>query len=298
MKKIVFALIAFTAIFGFSSCQKADELNPESIITVDKVDYTPFDYWLDQNFVGPYNLQFKYRYEEIESDLNYYTVPADYNNAIKLAHLVKYLCLEAYDEVGGIEFTKTYFPKLIFCTGDWEYKNNGSMILGTAEGGRKIFLGGVNHLDSYLKSQDDLNTYYFKTIHHEFTHILNQTKEMPTNYQFITGTAYVADAWSTDEYKSGYFERGFVSAYSQESYTEDFAEMLSMYVCHDAQTWEGYMTSAGEEGGALIAQKLDIVKDYMLNSFSIDLDLLRATIQRRQADIMAGKIDLNDISVK
>lgn len=296
MKKYLLILVAVAAL-GLTACNE-DELNPKSIITVDKIDYTPFDYWLNRNFVEPYNLQFKYRFEEIESDLNYYTVPAKYENSIILAHLVKYLCLEAYDEVGGIEFTRANFPKLIFCIGDWEYKNNGSYILGTAEGGRKILLAGVNFLNQYLKSPSDLNHYYFKTVHHEFTHILNQTKDIPTDFQFITGTGYVADAWSTDDFSSGYLQRGFISAYAQHSYTEDFAEMLSMFICYPPEQWEAWMEAAGAEAEALITAKLDIVTNYMISYWGIDLYQLRKTIQRRQSDVANGKINLTDITVK
>jgi hypothetical protein len=36
----------------------------------------------------------------------------------------------------------------------------------------------------------------------------------------------------------------------------------------------------------------------MKENFNIDIDVLRATIQRRQADISAGKVDLTDVTVK
>ena len=97
----IIIIVVVASMLVFSSCNK-DEMSSESIITVDKVDYTPFDLWLNKYFVDTYNIQFKYRYEAIEADYNYYTVPADYGNSIILAHLVKYLCLEAYDAVGGI----------------------------------------------------------------------------------------------------------------------------------------------------------------------------------------------------
>ena len=290
----------------FSSCNK-DEMSSESIITVDKVDYTPFDLWLSKYFVDTYNIQFKYRYEAIEADYNYYTVPADYENSIILAHLVKYLCLEAYDAVGGIEFTRANFPKLIFCIGDYEYKNNGSIVLGTAEGGRKILLTGVNYLDSFVKDIDKLNHYYFKTIHHEFTHILNQTRDMPTSYQFVTPADYVADEWTGELFNTavaedgkGYLQKGFVSAYSQHSYGEDFAEMLSIYLCYSQEVWDewfGQADSYGANGSQLIKAKLQLVKDYMSQSWDIDLDKLRSTVQVRQANVAAGKIDLTNIDV-
>lgn len=278
-----------------TSCSEED-LSSQSVIKVDQVEYTPFDYWLERNYVAPYNIAFKYRYEDNESDMNYYTVPARYESAVILAHIVKYVCLEAYDEVGGIEFTRSYFPKLIFTIGEWEYENNGTFILGTAEGGRKIFLAGANYVEQYLKSADELNHYYLKTIHHEFTHIMNQTKNYSADFQLITGTGYVADKWSTEGYSGGYLSRGFITSYAQHSPDEDFAEMLSTYVCNSEERWNTWMQQAGTDGARAIATKLDIVKDYMLTSFNINIDKLRSAIQRRQRDLTGGRIDLTDLT--
>ncbi|MBP5651597.1 MAG: hypothetical protein J6X00_02905, partial [Clostridia bacterium] len=80
---------------------------------------------MEVNFRNPYNIDFKYRYEEIESDLNYYTVPAEFWQSVKMAHLVKYLCIETYNEVAGIEFTRAHFPKMFFLDGTWHFRNNG-----------------------------------------------------------------------------------------------------------------------------------------------------------------------------
>ena len=41
----------------------------------------------------------------------------------------------------------------------------------------------------------------------------------------------------------------------------------------------------------------DIVRDYMKTSWSIDIDELRETINRRQKDIVSGKIDLTDLTL-
>ena len=134
---------------SFSACSE-DELSSESVITSDSGNNstkTDFDKWLTVNYVQPYNIEFKYRYEYNETDKTFYTVPADYNQSVELAHIVKYTCVEAYNEVGSVEFTRRYFPKMFFLIGEFEYKNNGTMILGTAESGKKILLTGVNNLD-------------------------------------------------------------------------------------------------------------------------------------------------------
>ena len=298
MKKyLLYALLAVSTGTALVSCSE-DDLNAESVITIDKKQANDFDKWLTANFVNPYNLEFKYRYEYKETDADYYTIPAELNQAIEMAHLVKYLCLESYDEVAGIDFTRNYFPKMIFTIGEWEYRNNGTIILGTAESGKKILLTGVNYLDTYKSSPAALNHYYFKTIHHEFTHILNQTKEYSAEFKLITGNSYVADSWSEEPFNVGYLERGFISDYAQHSDTEDFAEMMSLYVTNSKEQWDEWMAEAGENGAPLLQAKLDIVKSFMKDSWGIDMDKLRDTILRRQADLAAGKVDLTDISVK
>lgn len=299
MKNLIYKLLFLTLSALFVAACSSDEPDySRSVITIGNTEKTEFDKWLEANFVNPYNIAFKYRYEDIESDLDYYIVPADYNKAIKLAHLVKYLCVETYNEVAGTDFTCEFFPKMFFTIGEWEYKNNGTFILGTAEGGRKILLAGINDLDRYLGSAAMLNHYYFKTIHHEFTHILNQTKPIPVDFQLITGNKYVADNWSEDPYKSIYLSRGFISAYAQHSYQEDFAEVMSIYITNDADSWDAILAQADEESASLILQKLDIVKSYMKTSFDIDLDELRSILQRRQNEVFSGKVDLEDITVK
>ena len=296
-KTIILSAILAVAAFSCISC-KEDVLNPESVITVRETVATDFDKWLDENFVKPYNIDFKYRFEMNESDMNYYTIPADYQSSIKLANLVKYLCVDTYDEVAGIDFTRGYFPKMFFLIGEFEYRNNGTMILGTAEGGKKILLSGVNWLPHMLtQGPDALNEYYIKTIHHEFTHILNQTKDFQVDFSLVTGSGYVADSWSEEPFDRDYLQNGFISAYSQHSATEDFAEMMSIYVTNTPEYWEEQLKQAGTDGAAKITTKLGFVRSYMADSWNIDLDELRSTVIRRQNDVFNGKIDLDDISI-
>ena len=58
------------------------------------------------NFLDPYNIEIKYRYEDNESALSYYEVPSTLEDANILAHILKYCCLEAYDNTVGIDFTR------------------------------------------------------------------------------------------------------------------------------------------------------------------------------------------------
>jgi substrate import-associated zinc metallohydrolase lipoprotein len=231
--------------------------------------------------------------------------------------------VETYNEVAGIEFTRSQFPKMFFLIGEWEYRNNGSFILGTAEGGRKILLSGLTYLEPILDGKteyndfpfefgsdiaENLNHYYIKTIHHEFTHILNQTKDYPTSFRQVTPSSYVSDSQFSEPYNSAYLKRGFISAYAQTNTAEDFAEMVSEYVTHSPEWWEAQMKAADgkwsddpdqeQTGRVLIEQKLDITREYMYTIWNIDLDRLRESILRRQVDITSGKIDLTDLTLK
>ena len=313
MKKYIYSIMIVLASLCVSSCLH-DEIEEESVIKDSTVEQNDFDRWLEANFLKPYNIEFKYRYALNESDMGFYTVPADVESAIIYAHLVKYLCIDTYDEVAGVAFTRSYFPKMFFLIGTWEYRNNGSIVLGTAEAGKKIMLAGVNDLPDVFayyegaELDDYLNHYYIKTIHHEFTHILNQTKAFSDAFKLITPATYVADAcFDTDQYWRG---RGYITDYSQSEPREDFAELLSEYVTHSAAWWDEQMQAAHAEttnvresdpsaefGDVLIQSKIDIVRDYMLNSWEIDIDDLRAVINRRMGDVVAGKVDLNSVTI-
>ena len=313
MKKYIYSIVTVLAVLCVSACMR-DKIESESVIKDSTVEQNDFDRWLEANYLKPYNIDFVYRFALNESDLGFYTVPADYESSIIYAHLVKYLCIDTYDEIAGVTFTRSYFPKMFFLIGTWEYRNNGSIVLGTAEAGKKIMLAGVNDLpfvfENYEGAELDgyLNQYYIKTIHHEFTHILNQTKVFSDSFKQITATTYVADAcFDTDNYWRG---RGYISAYAQSEPREDFAEMLSEYVTHNAAWWQEQMAAASaetktvrettpsaEDGSVLLQSKLDIVRDYMQTAWSIDIDKLRDIINRRMADVVAGKVDLNTVTI-
>lgn len=313
-KNLLYILPLVMFMLSLTSCEK-DKIEDQSVITVDNYQKNEFDKWLEVNFVNPYNISFKYRYEEIESNYDYYTVPADMDMSIIMAHLVKYLCIETYNEVAGIDFTRANFPKMFYLDGTWHFRNNGSYELGTAEGGKKICLMGINYLGSVLDGTydpnysiaDGLNFYYIKTIHHEFTHILNQNRDYPKAFRMVTGSSYVSDSQFSEPFKSVYLKRGFITAYAQTNADEDFAEMVSEYVTHTAEWWENQMKQAEtmyeddlnqtQTGRVLIEQKLDIARAYMNDTWGIDIDKLRDCILRRQDNVTRGLVDLTDLTV-
>src|SRR5574344_2714797 len=195
MKKYIILIFAVAVSFGFTACS-SDDPSSTSIFEGNTVKRAAFQEWLLKNYASPYNIDFKYKMEDIESDMKYSLVPADSAKSAKLAIIVKYLWLDAYDEVAGQDFTKSNVPRMIHLIGSPAYNSNGTMVLGTAEGGLKVTLYMVNNLtDPMLESYASMTQYYFHTMHHEFTHILNQKKPYDTSYNKITESGYVSGSW-------------------------------------------------------------------------------------------------------
>lgn len=289
MKRIAYniaaGLLCCSLATALTACQ-GDELSSQSVMTDDGLQYhDPFDDWLYMNYTVPYNIRLKYHMEDIESEYEYTLAPADYDKAVKVAHIFKYTWLEAYDEICGVDFTRRYVPKVMHLVGSAAYARNGTIMMGQAEGGMKITLYAVNQLQLNHTFLD----LYFHTIHHEFAHILHQTKDYPPDFEKISEGRYVSGDWylETDQHA---LQTGFVSAYAMSEPREDIAELTAEYITHDADYWQKLMSNAGQQGAAIISMKLDILRAYMLSAWNIDIDELRDIIQRRVDDVIEGKI--------
>jgi substrate import-associated zinc metallohydrolase lipoprotein len=291
MKKILSYLIV-TALAIFAVSCSEEKLDEVSVIKEPGAEQNAFDLWLYNNYTVPYNIEFKYKMEDIETSTASVLVPTEYTKAVAMAKLVKHLCTDAYAEIVGEAFVRSYFPKVFHLVGSASWLSNGSRVLGTADGGRKITLFEINEIDPTNVAL--LNANYFHVIHHEFGHILHQTKDYSPDYKDITGTDYLSDSWDdqTATPQSVWLPRGFISAYARMEPNEDFVEMISHYLVYDQAWWDSMLaaantTAAGNSrtGKAILEEKLAMVKDYMVGTWNIDLDILKAIIQRRQGEI-------------
>ncbi len=294
MKKNIYAiLLAFVASFALMSCSD-DDPSSESIFPTTSPKRDAFDKWLLENYTFPYNVEMKYKMEDIESDMKYHLVPADSAKTAKLSIIMKYLWFDAYNEVVGPDFIKENMPRTIHFIGSPAYNSEGTMVLGTAEGGLKITLYMVNSLDDEtLKDYDTMNEYYFHTLHHEFTHILNQKIPYDQSYKLITESGYVSGDWYLISDKTAH-QAGFITPYAMVEPLEDFAEMLSGYVTKSQSEWNAILADAGTTGAASISAKLDIVRNYMQESWNVDIDQLRAAVLRRANTLSA--VDLEHLN--
>lgn len=296
-------LIIFTlSLFLFISCSTEEDFGPSIFDVEDHLDensasYT-FDSWLRQAYLQPYNLDFRYRMQDVGSDMDYNLVPTSLDKAQQMAKLVKYLWFDVYGMVVGPEFLKENGPRIIHLIGSPAYNPiSQTILLGTAEGGLKVTLYRCNELDP--TDVDMLNEYYFKTMHHEFAHILHQKRNYPVEFGLISQGKYNPLGW---QYKtdSEAATLGFVSPYAGSQNREDFVEVIANYLVKSDAQWNEILRlaslpgvdSEGKElpddrikGELVILQKLDMAKKWLKDSWSIDLDSLRAEIIKRQLTI-------------
>ena len=307
MKLRSLTLYFFTLVLLFFSSCKEDELGPTIFPDleeeVDKNNHAyAFNQWLHDNYLLPYNLDFKYRMEDVGADMNYNLVPTKLNQAIDMALLVKYLWFDSYSVAVNGDFLKLHGPRIIHLIGSPAYNpSSGTMILGLAEGGIKVTLFRCNVLN--VADVDDLNEFYFKTMHHEFAHILHQTIMYPKEFNLISSAHYEPFSWQERPEEIS-LSLGFVSSYGSSQTREDFVEIIANYIVHNDEQWANFLDVAsrgwelqadgtvkevadddGVDGKAVILQKLNICKLWLKNSWNLDLDVLRDEVQYRQNNI-------------
>ena len=304
--KIFFLLSVVAATLA--SCNK-DELDSQSIFDTTPVERNEFDKWLLANYTAPYNISFLYRYSDMETQNAYNVIPADSAKSVAMSIMLKHVWLDAYTEVNGGDstFLKKYSPRVLQLIGSAEYNTSGSIVVGTAEGGVKIWIFRINDIDVNNPSVDvdsplpnkndspmDLNYWVFHTMHHEFCHILTQKKNYSTEFRTISNSLYHNGDWVNVEDEDALLE-GFVSGYGSSEYNEDFAEVYATYVTHTKEAWDELLEMAIEKdddgnvvstlGKEAIQQKVDIIKEYMLNSWNMDLDKIRDVVVRRSQEV-------------
>lgn len=293
MNKIFFKIMAAVLVGVCMVSCSSDELDSESIFPTGAVERNAFDNWLVQNFTYPYNVNVTYRLEDIETDIKYTVVPADSAKAAKLTKLVKYMWFDAYDEVCGRDFLKMYSPRTIMLVGSGQYHSEGTIVLGYATGSIKIALLNVNNLtDETLRDIETLNEWYLSTLHHEFTHILNQKVAYDKGFELISQGDYVSGDWYKEANATAY-KLGFVRNYAMQEANEDFAETCADYIVYSDTKWNGILNAAGADGKAKILEKVAFIRSYLMSAFGVDLDQLRTTVQRRASEIKT--IDLDNL---
>lgn len=240
--KYILGVAAGTLLAGSLSSCSEEKLDSNSIFKTEDTALDPdsytykFDRWIQKEYTEPYNLTFIYKMEDLATDMDYNLVPAEYDKAKELAVLTKYLWFDVYTDLVGIDFLKQYGPKILHLIGSTAINPaNGTEILGLAEGGLKVSLFRVNQFDP--TDFEQLNEKYFKTMHHEFSHILHQTKTYPKEFDLISADRYEPMGWQ-DRSGAVVASYGCTSAYASGQAREDFAETIANYITRTDEQWD------------------------------------------------------------
>ena len=271
MKKTLLYIMSVAALLtGFTSCGNDDDFT-ESIYdtTTPAVDpgksTAPFDQWLYENFVVPYNTEIQYRFNFPASSLDYQLAPADYKKSQLLAYFIRYLFYDVYTKYGGEQFMKQYGPRIFHFIGSAAYSpTTGTETLGYASAGVKITLINVNNMklwqlsDQYTAADMELlNKDQFHTMHHEFSHILHQTKTYPVSFGQVTPGTYDPRTWQDRDSVESH-RLGYITQYGSSASYEDFVETLSCSITDTDCRWMHMLIDACANGGVRDGDKEQI----------------------------------------
>ena len=233
----------------------------------------PVDVWLYENYVVPYNIEVKYRFDSYELALNKVLVPPMENKVITVMETIKSTWIEPYNQEAGENFLKELAPKQFVLVGSPEYNDNGTITLGTAEGGLKVVLYKINDFetDNTAEVKQMLHT-----IHHEFGHILHQNIMYPEEFKRIT-TDYTAswNDYSLEDARS----KGYITQYARSQVDDDFVEMISIMLIEGKEGFDAIVASTPEDAQVLLRQKEEIVVSYFKESWNIDFYNLQSRTQ-------------------
>lgn len=247
MKSIkLYILMLFVAAMALSSCN--EDKFTESIFDDGQETYDlsttkgRFEKWLKINFLEPYNVDFRYKMQDLSAFIDYNMSPPTMQQSMDCAVLCKYLWYDVYAQEVGEEFLKKYSPRIIQLIGSSAYDpDNHTEILGLAESGIKINLLKLNYSDVY--DFDHMNEYVFKTMHHEFAHILHQAISYPVEFNTLSVGGYDASNW---QYRiDGVVNSlGFTTPYASSQFREDVAETIANYITMTDERWARMMELA------------------------------------------------------
>src|SRR5882672_12308651 len=139
MKAIKITSLVFL-ITVFFSCKKEDISDDLPDLGGETVQPLPQDIWIRDSLTVPYNIAVKYKWDPFEVDLYKTLVPVKEKDIIPALNAVKSIWINSYVGEAGSDFFKTMCPKQFVMVGSANYEPDGSKILATAEGGRKVVL--------------------------------------------------------------------------------------------------------------------------------------------------------------
>ncbi|WP_276503009.1 zinc-binding metallopeptidase [Terrimonas pollutisoli] len=291
-----FLNISLTVIlfsFAVTSCEKEDALNVDDIpgLGGDTWVKGPIDQWLYDTLTVPFNIATKYKWDQFELEVNKTIVPPKEEKVIPVMRAVKKTWIDPYVSQAGELFFKKYSPKFFVLAGSASWNLDGSITLGTAEGGRKVVLYLLNDfknktMPGYVPADSVVPKQMFHVIHHEFGHVLDQTIRRPVEFDAVCAGFYSSDWINTNDAEA--MKDGFITAYALSNPFEDFVEMVSIMLIEGRSGFDRMVNgitgtsvrgTTPEEAKARLRLKESIVVNYFKQAWSIDFYSLQTRVR-------------------
>lgn len=273
--KLIYQYALFTSLLCATlSCKKEKALPTTPIVGLggETWEKGPLDFWVDKNFVEPYNIEVKYKWDPYELNYVKNLVPVLEDRVEPVMTAVRDIYIKPYEEVAGPNFIKKYAPKLFQLAGSAEYNSDGTIVLGQAEGGRKIVLMVVNKFDK--KNVAEVKR-MLHTIHHEFAHILHQIRSYPVEWKALNPEQITA-TWfnATDEEANS---QGLVTAYAKASPDEDFVETAAVLLVEGQAYFDALADQpfVPQKSRDILKKKEAIIVDFYQRAYNIDFRKLQ-----------------------
>lgn len=280
MRILLFISLFFLVFLSCSDDEKANYEKEEIVELTDSIDV-----YFKAHFEDKYNCAVRWRWIDKYVSIDYMVTPANREVLIPVGKMIERFWIEPFLLVskGGGDFIRSHFPPEIICVGSKLLQSNGTEVLGYAEAGVRITLV---KLDDYDLSDMDWVRGQLNTMHHEFTHIIHQTYNLPVGYKEVN-PAYTGNSWNNLKDDEAAIRLGMVTRYGTTNEHEDFCELVAKFLLTEKLKFEQTYLNADpakpglDAGKAFIAKKLELTKAYYKEKFDIDLDKLRDIIQER-----------------
>ena len=278
MKKIILKISILTlAVSLFIACgSKIEDVSPKvEGLGGEIIPKQPIDVWLENTFTKPYNIEVKYRWDGGEVNLGKTLTPPLVSKVQPTMEAVKAIWIDPYEAEAGSDFIKKFCPKQYVLVGSREWNSNGTVTLGTAEGGLKVVLYALNDFD---KKDVAGVKQMLHTIHHEFAHILQQNILPTPAFGRVTPGTYTSNWYNVSNATA--LSLGYVTSYAMSDPNEDFVEVLAEMLVEGKPAFDARINAITNVAArTAIRQKEAIVVDYLKQAYNIDFKSLQTRTQ-------------------
>jgi len=282
-RKITQKILLVCCLFLALACDREESITPTEIFGTEEESTLELDQYLKKEFRDPYGSVIIYKFVDRYIAPNRFATPPKLEVVKPIAELIKQAWIEPFN-VGsdqGEEFLKTHFPAEIVMLGSPLFNGDGTITLGIADSGVRVTLTDAN---KYAPDNTDWIVRTFRTLHHEFAHIIDQRFNFDVeSFHKISGDDYTSPGSWTQETLNSAITRGMVTPYGTSAVGEDFAEIVSYIITTDPAVFDATFITPedckgkGQDcldrniGRTRIQEKYNVVVKYMKEDVGIDI---------------------------